>query len=63
MARSQISETLPEQNQEIRVNKIQSKIPEGYIVHYTIEEEGKPVLVCYNPVEKDPTKAYKRVEV
>ena len=63
MARSQVSETLPEQNQEIRVNKIKSKIPEGYVVHFTLEDEGKTYLACYNGKEKDHTKAWVKVEV
>ena len=63
MTRSQVSETLPEENQEVRVNKIKSKIPQGYVVHFTFEDNGRSYLACYNPTEKDHTKAWVRVEV
>ena len=63
MARSQVSETLPERNQEIRVNKIQDKIPKGYVVHFTFEDQGRSYLACYNDKEKDHTKAWVKVEV
>ena len=63
MTRSQVSETLPEENQEVRVNKIKSKIPQGYVVHFTFEDNGRSYLACYKPTEKDHTKAWVRVEV
>jgi len=62
MTRSQISETSPEHNQEIRVNRIQSKIPKGYTVAFSHARDGRSYLVCYNGKEKDHTKAYVEIE-
>lgn len=39
------------------------KIPEGYEKHFMITEESKVYDVYYNPKEKDPLKAYLKVEV
>jgi len=39
------------------------KIPDGYEKHYIINENGKVFDVYYNPKEKDPLKAYLKVEV
>jgi len=63
MTRSQVSETLPEERQEERVKKFKNKIPANYIVHAQGMSEGKPVLHCYNPTEKDVTKAWCKVEI
>ena len=62
MTRSQVSETLPEERQEKRVKSITDKIPNGFHVASSVEEGGKTILYCYNPIEKDCTKAWRKIE-
>ena len=39
------------------------KIPDGYQKHFIINDDGKTYDVYYHPKEKDPLKAYLKVEV
>ena len=39
------------------------KIPDGYQKQYIMNEDGKAYDVYYNPTEKDPIKAYIKVEI
>mgnify|MGYP001616065151 CR=1 FL=1 len=39
------------------------KIPDGYEKHFMDKQDGKVFDVYYNPKEKDPIKAYIKVEV
>ena len=43
--------------------EIKSKIPDGYLKHYTINEDSKVFDIYYNPNEKDSLKAYLKIEV